>query len=110
MRAWLATVCKAALWRPDTTRHHDQNMTEQGAWPTRYLVTIKPVSGEPRDFSVLTWLGRDKAIVMATHADGRGYGTPNGIYHVAVQELGPAARDGRGLVAVGDDLHDRMEF
>jgi hypothetical protein len=73
-------------------------------------VTIQPVQGEPRDFFVVTWLGPEKAVVMATHADGRGYGTSDGIYDVAVNELGPADRDERGIVAIGGDLHDRMEF
>lgn len=47
---------------------------------------------------------------MAAHADGRGYGTSDGIYDVAVQELGPASRNEGGIVAVRGDLHDRMEF
>ena len=58
----------------------------------------------------MTWLGPEKAIVMATHRDGRGYGTTTAIYNVEVHDLGPAGRDDRGTVAVGDDLHDRMEF
>jgi hypothetical protein len=68
------------------------------------------VRGEPRDFFAVTWLGPEKAVVMATRADGRGYGSADGIYDVAVQELGPAGRNENGTVAVGDDLYDRMEF
>jgi hypothetical protein len=68
------------------------------------------VRGEPRDFLVVTWLGPEKAVVMATHRDGRGYGTTGGIYDVTVDDLGPARRNEDGTVAVGDDLHDRMEF
>jgi len=73
-------------------------------------VTVRPVRGELRDFFVVTWLGPEKAVVMATHADGRGYGTFDGIYDVAVHELGLADRNEDGTVAVKGDLHDRMEF
>ena len=79
-------------------------MSGQRAWPVRYQVTIRPVQGEPREFFVVTWLGPEKAVVMATHRDGRGYGTVGGIYDVAVVELGPADRDENGTVAVGRDL------
>ncbi len=89
---------------------HDRNMTGQRAWPVRYRVTIRPVQGDPRDFFVVTWLGPEKAVVMAAHRDGRGYGTASGIYDVMVDELGPAHRNEDGTVAVGNDLHDRMEF
>ncbi len=89
---------------------HDRNMSGQRAWPVRYRVTIRPVRGEPREFFVVTWLGPEKAVVMATHRDGRGYGTADGIYDVTVDELGPAPRNEDGTVAVDGDLHDRMEF
>jgi len=48
--------------------------------------------------------------MMAAHADGRGYGSSDGIYDILVHELGPASRDQKGLVALEGDLHDRMEF
>ncbi len=89
---------------------HDRNMSGQRAWPVRYRVTIRPERGEPREFFVVTWLGPEKAVVMATHRDGRGYGTADGIYDVTVDELGPAPRNEDGTVAVDGDLHDRMEF
>lgn len=68
------------------------------------------MTGDPRDFYVLTWLGPDKAVMMAAHADGRGYGSNHGIYDIVVHELGPAGRDQNGPVALDGDLHDRMEF
>lgn len=89
---------------------HDRTMRRQSAWPTRYRITIQPVTGDPRDFCAVTWLGPEKAILMAVHADGRGYGSSDGIYDVLVHEIGPAGRDQKGLVAFGGDLHDRMEF
>ena len=59
---------------------------------------------------VLTWLGPEKAIAMAVHADGNGYGSPEGIYDIEVQELGPAERDERGIAIIKGYLSDRMEF
>lgn len=85
-------------------------MRRQSTWPTRYRITVQPVKGDPRDYYVVTWLGPEKAVMMAAHADGRGYGSSDGIYDVAVHELGPAGRDHNGLVALDGDLADRMEF
>jgi hypothetical protein len=71
---------------------------------------VHPVTGDARVFSVLTWLGSDKAVAMAAQADGRGFGVDTGLYDVEVEELGPAPRSADGTVDVGEDLHDRMEF
>jgi pyruvate/2-oxoglutarate/acetoin dehydrogenase E1 component len=65
-------------------------MRAQSPWPVRYRVTIHPVTGQPRDVLVITWLGPEKAVMMAAKADGRGYGTSNGIYDIDVEALGPA--------------------
>jgi len=73
-------------------------------------VTIKPVTGQPHDVFVITWLGPEKAVMMAAHSDGRGYGTTIGIYDICVEALGPADADERGLVSIKDYLVDRMEF
>ena len=85
-------------------------MRAQSPWPVRYRVTIHPVTGQARDVLVITWLGPEKAVMMAVHSDGRGYGTGNGIYDIGVEVLGPADADDRGLVAINDHLVDRMEF
>ena len=76
----------------------------------RYRVTIRSGLGQTRQHHVLTWLGPEKALAMAAHADGHGYGTPDGIYDIGVEELGPAARDERGAVVSKGYLSDRMEF
>jgi len=76
----------------------------------RYRVTIRSSLGQTRRRYVLTWLGPEKALAMATHADGHGYGTSDGIYDIEVEELGPASRDERGLVVSEGHLSDRMEF
>ena len=89
---------------------HDREMRDQRAWPVRYKVTIRPVAGHPREFRVVTWLGPEKAAMMATHADGRGYRTSSGIYDAEAEELRPADRGPDGLVAIKGQLHDRMEF
>jgi hypothetical protein len=75
-----------------------------------YQVTIRSAVGQTRKLCVLTWLGPEKAVAMAAHADGHGYGTSDGIYDIEVQELGPAERDERGLVVSQGLLSDRMEF
>lgn len=49
-------------------------------------------------------------MAMAARAGGRGYGTSDGICDAAVNDPGPAERDERGLVVIGADLRDRMEF
>lgn len=85
-------------------------MREKRSWPMRYQVTIRSSLGQTRRLHVLTWLGPEKAVAMATHHDGHGYGTPDGIYDIHVEELGPAARDERGVVVVASYLSDRMEF
>lgn len=85
-------------------------MEGQQTWPVCYLVTIRSSLGQIRKLHVLTWLGPEKAIAMATHADGHGYGTSDGIYHIAVEQLGPAERDEHGHVVIGTDLFDRLEF
>jgi hypothetical protein len=51
-----------------------------------------------------------KALAIAAHANGHGYGTTDGIYDIEVEELGPAARDERGLAVIEGHLSDRMEF
>jgi hypothetical protein len=76
----------------------------------RYLVTIRSGVGQTRKLYVLTWLGPEKALAMAAHADGQGYGTSDGIYDIGVEELGPAAQDERGLMVSEGHLSDRMEF
>jgi hypothetical protein len=76
----------------------------------RYQVTIRSSVGQTRNLHVLTWLGPEKAVAMAAYADGHGYGTADGIYDIEVEELGPAARDDRGLVVSEGYLSDRMEF
>jgi hypothetical protein len=47
---------------------------------------------------------------MAAYADGRGYGSSDGIYDVLAHEMGPAGGDQNGMVALDGGLHDRMEF
>lgn len=76
----------------------------------RYQVTIPSSVGQTGKLHVLTWLGPEKAAAMAAHADGHGYDTAEGIYDIEVEELGPAARDERGLVVSEGHLSDRMEF
>lgn len=76
----------------------------------RYQVTIRSGLGQIRKLQVLTWLGPEKAIVIAAHADGRGYGSPEGIYDIDVNELGPAERGERGEVVTSGYHCDRMEF
>lgn len=66
--------------------------------------------GNPREFYAVIWPGPEKAVLMAAHADGRGYGSNDGIYDVLVHEKGPAGRDQNGMVAIDTDLYDRMEF
>jgi len=85
-------------------------MRDQHAWPVRYQVTIKSGLGQIRKLRVLTWLGPEKAIAIAAHADGHGYGSPEGIYDIDVEELGPAERGERGEVVTKGYLSDRMEF
>jgi hypothetical protein len=85
-------------------------MREKRSWPMRYLVTIRSSLGQTRRLYVLTWLGPEKAVAMAAHADGHGYGTSDGIYDIEVEELGLAAHDERGLVICEGHLSDRMEF
>lgn len=62
-----------------------------------YRVTMRSGRGQIRKLNVLTWLGPEKALAMAAHADGHGYGTVDGIYDIEVEELGPAARDECGV-------------
>lgn len=85
-------------------------MQEQRALPVRYQVTIRSGLGQIRKLHVVTWLGPEKAIAMATHADGHGYGSPDGIYSIDAEELGPAERDERGVLVTRGYLSDRMEF
>lgn len=76
----------------------------------RYEVTIRSGLGQIRKLRVLTWLGPEKAIAIAVHADGHGYGSPDGIYDIDAQKLGPAERDERGVAISKGYLSDRMEF
>jgi hypothetical protein len=92
-----------------TVRHY-QDMREKRSWPVRYQVTIRSSLGLTRKRYVLTWLGPEKALAMAAHTDGHGFGTSDGIYDIEVEELGPAASDERGLVILAGHLSDRMEF
>lgn len=78
-------------------------------WPVRYEVTLRSLEGGERKVQVLTWLGQEKAIAMAVADHVR---TPEAsqIYDVSVRELGPAPKAAIGVVEIGRDLHDRMEF
>lgn len=96
-----------SIW---TSVQHDRDMREKRSWPVRYLVTIRSSLGQTRELYVLTWLGPEKALAMAAHADGHGFGTSDGIYDVEVEEFGPAGCDDRGLVLLEGHLFDRMEF
>jgi hypothetical protein len=93
-----------------TAVRRDRDMREKRSWPVRYLVTIRSSLGQPRELFVLTWLGPEKALAMAAHADGHGFGTSGGIYDIKVEELGPAECDDRGLVRLEGHLSGRMEF
>lgn len=86
---------------------HDQGMQRRQVWPGRYRVTARSGLGPARNLRVVTWLGPEKAIAMAARAGGRGFGTSDGIDDVAVDGLGQAGGDRRGVVVIGADLHDR---
>lgn len=89
---------------------HDRDMREKRSWPVRCRVTIRSSLGQTRRLYVLTWLGPEKAVAMAAHTDGNGFGTSDGIYDVEVEELGPAELAHRGLVLLEGHLSGRMEF
>lgn len=76
----------------------------------RYEVKISSSLGQVRKLHVLTWLGPEKAIAMATLADGHGYGSPDGVYDIDLQELGRAEQNDHGAVVTDGYLTDRMEF
>ena len=76
----------------------------------RSEVKISSSIGQVRKLPVLTWLGPEKAIAIATLADGHGYGSPDGVYDIDVQELGPAEQNDHGAVVIDGYLSDRMEF
>jgi hypothetical protein len=82
---------------------------EQRPWPIRYEATIRLGGGGEARYHVLTWLGEPKAIALAVerhlHRSDAGR-----IYDVSLRELGPAPRTSGGLVDIGHDMHDRMEF
>jgi hypothetical protein len=86
---------------------HDQDMQTRQVWPGRYRVTARSGLGPARNLRVVTWLGPEKAIAIAARADGRGFGTSDGTGDVAVDGLGLAGGDRRGVVVIGADLHDR---
>ena len=50
---------------------------------------------------------RSVFLVTAPRAGGRGFGTSDGIDDVAVDGLGLAGGDRRGVVVIGAYLHDR---
>ena len=60
----------ATIRRSDSVRH-DRNMRDKLSWPVRYAVTIRSSLGQTRKLHVLTWLGPEKALAMAAHADGQ---------------------------------------
>ena len=81
----------------------------QLSWPERFAVELRPVTGDPVTYKVLTWLHDRKAIVLAVEAHRRRWPDCH-VYDVSVVSLGKAPEDGRGLAEVGDDLFDRYEF
>jgi len=100
----LAPGCSRA---EDRLMGHHQDMQRRQVWPGRYRVTARSGLGPARNLSVVTWLGPEKAIAMAARAGGRGFGTSDGIDDVAVDGLGLAGGDRRGVVVILADLHDR---
>lgn len=83
-------------------------MRQQRPWPVRYRVTLWSAPHESVGYDVVTWLYDEKAVALAVAAHLRTTGrTPA---DVTVEALGDAPADAKGLVAVGSDLHDRMEF
>ena len=53
-------------------------MGEKRLWPMRYQ-RIRSGVGQIDKPQVITWLEQDKAVAMATYADGHSYGTAEGI-------------------------------
>jgi hypothetical protein len=83
----------------------------QQTWPERFRVTLRNREGGSWRYTVATWLGRDKAIALAASTHVRRHGDEATIYDVEVEDLGRAARDAKGLVALETgDLSDRAEF
>ncbi len=86
---------------------HDQDMQTRQVWPGRNRVTARSGLGPARNLRVVTWLSPEKALAIAARAGGRGFGTSDGIDESALDSVGLAGGDRRGVVVIGADLHDR---
>jgi hypothetical protein len=73
--------------------------SDRAEWPEHFLVRLLVGDDDlrPTEHRVLTYLGPDKAIVLAVAAHVRRYGAHVSVHDVAVEPLGPAATslDGR---------------
>jgi hypothetical protein len=84
---------------------------DRSPWPHVYRVTLRGLAGDELVVTALSWLGDQKAVVMAVEEHHR-RGLEWPIYEVSTEDTGPAPREPDGLVGHGPPgyLEDRAEF
>ena len=79
--------------------------------PERFVIRFRTFDGLECEHSVVTWMGRDKAVAVAAYSHAVLH-EELVIYQVEVEPRGEieTAADGGGYTLDDDDVTDRMEW
>jgi len=77
--------------------------------PRRYRIHFETMDGRSSQYSVVSWLGRDKAVAWAALVH-KGQSPDRQIYRVSVEDVGEPILDPDGYRLEPDEYTDRMEW
>ena len=82
----------------------------QRSWPQLYAVRLELADGTEAAYQVVTYLDERKAEALAVGRHAYLHGEEPAVRGAHVEDVGPAARDERGLVEIRGTVFDRAEF
>jgi hypothetical protein len=77
--------------------------------PRRYRIHFETIDGRDSEYSVVSWLGRDKAVAWAALVH-KSQSPERRIFRVSVEDVGEPVLDPDGYRLQSDEYTDRMEW
>jgi hypothetical protein len=77
--------------------------------PRRYMIHFETIDGRDSEYSVVSWLGRDKAVAWAALVHNS-QSPERKIFRVSVEDAGEPILDPDGYRLEPDEYTDRMEW
>jgi hypothetical protein len=77
--------------------------------PRRYRIQFETIDGRSSQYSVVSWLGSDKAVAWAALVH-KSQSPDRQIYRVSVEDVGEPILDPDGYRLEPDEYTDRMEW